>query len=146
MLVQTVIRRRCFGAMVSEESISQEPSLAGRRKAVERRIDQLSRRRAELAAGESPSPASVEAARRGAEEALQRAQRAHHAAAQRHREAAHIHERVANCYQMAAMEGLGDSDQLQGEADEHWQAANQCHRESVEDDIQADNPQQSSFG
>ncbi|WP_231990687.1 hypothetical protein [Mycobacterium sp. 852002-30065_SCH5024008] len=109
-------------------------------------MKELSQRRAELAAGERPSPESVDLARRRAEESLHRAQEAHHAAAQRHEELARVHEQTANNYQRAAMQGLGPTARLQQAADEHWQAAHDGYLEAVKDEAKAHNPKESSSG
>ena len=55
------------------------------------------------------------------------------------------HERTANAYQRAAVEGLRDhAEELQAEADKHWQAAQEDHLRSIEEQAQADDPGQSS--
>jgi hypothetical protein len=114
---------------------------------VEQRVEELRRRRAELAAGERPSPESVNFARQRAEKSLHRAQDAHRAAGQRHEELARIHEQLANSYQRAAMRGDdGPPQALQRKADEHWQAAHDSHLRSVEDHAKAQDPKKSSSG
>ena len=50
---------------------------------VAQRVEELRRRRAELAAGERPSPESVNFVQRRAKDALHRAEEAHRASAQR---------------------------------------------------------------
>jgi hypothetical protein len=105
---------------------------------VERRVEELKRRRHELAAGERPSAESVDRARQRAEESLQRAEDAHHASAQRHEELARLHERTANRYQRALLRGDdGSPEMLQAKADEHWQAAQDSHLHGIEDETKA---------
>ena len=130
-----------------------EVAAAGRSSSSERaaklaqRVEELRRRRAELAAGQRPSLASVNFARQRAEDALQRAIAAHRASAQRHEELARIHERMANNYQLAAMRGDdGPPDKLQQEADRHWRAAHESHLRFVEDEAKAENAKKSSSG
>jgi hypothetical protein len=109
------------------------------------RVEELRRRRAALAAGERPSPESVNFAQQRAKDALHRAEEAHRASAQRHEELARIHERTANSYQLAAIGGYdGPPDKLQQEADRHWQAAQDSHLRSVEDEAQAEKAKSSS--
>jgi hypothetical protein len=129
---------------MGEGSGAGQPSPAERAEQVEQRVKELRQRRAELAAGERPSPESVIFARHRAEESLQFAVDAHHAAARRHEELARVHERAANTYQRAAMDGRGSSAQLQRAADQHWQAAHDSHLEAVEDEAQAENSRKSS--
>lgn len=123
-----------------------QPSSAERAAKVDQRVNELSRRRAELAAGKRPSPESVSIARHRAAESLRRAKDAHHAAAQRHEELARLHEQAANSYQRAVMQGLGSADRLQQAADQHWQAAHNGHLEAVEDEAKARKPWESSSG
>jgi hypothetical protein len=104
----------------------------------QKRVEELNQRRVELAAGEPPSPESVNVARQRAMEAMQRAKAAHHAAAERHDELARLHERMANDYQRAAMRGDdGPPEQLQAKADRHWQAAHDSHLRGREDEAKA---------
>lgn len=129
------------------EQSAEQPSWSDRTAKAEQRVEELRRRRAELAAGARPSPESVNLARQRAEESLHRAQDAHHAAAQRHEELARIHEQTANSYQLAAMRGAdGSPDRLQDEADRHWQAAQESRLRSVEDEAKAKDPKKSSSG
>lgn len=109
-------------------------------------MKELRQRRAELAAGERPSPQSVNVARDRAEQSLRRAKDAHHAAAKRHEELARVHEQTANAYQRAALDGVGPTARLQHAADEHWQAAHNSHLEAVEDEAQPQDPRKSSSG
>ncbi|WP_142279627.1 hypothetical protein [Mycobacterium arosiense] len=74
---------------------------------------------------------------------MDRAVNAHIAASRGHDQAARAHERAANHLQRAAMEGLGDPEQLRDEADEHWRAAADNHRSAVEL-AQAEDPAKSS--
>ncbi|WP_322859842.1 hypothetical protein U8D42_14975 [Mycobacterium europaeum] len=113
---------------------------------VQQRVKELNQRRAELAAGERPTPESVELAHRRAEESLLRAQAAHHAAAQRHEQLARVHEQTANSYQRAALQGLGPTARLQQAADDHWQAAQESRLEALEDEAKAQEPKESSSG
>ncbi|OBH03601.1 MULTISPECIES: hypothetical protein [unclassified Mycobacterium] len=129
---------------MSERPVDGQSRPAERAAQVEQRVKELRNRRAELAAGQRPSPESVSLARHRAEESLQAAAAAHHAAAQRHEELARVHEQTANTYQRAAMDGLGSSAQLQRAADEHWQAAHDSHLDAVADEAQAENPKKSS--
>lgn len=129
---------------MGEGSAGGHANPAERAEQVEQRVQELRRRRAELAAGERPSPESVIFARHRAEESLRFAVDAHHAAARRHEELARAHERTANAYQRAAMDGLGGSARLQRAADEHWQAAHDSHLEAAEDEAQAEDPTKSS--
>lgn len=108
------------------------------------RIEELRRRRDELAGGEQPSQESVDLAERHAEDAMDRAQKAHLAAAKGHDAAARTHERTANHLQRAAMRGVGNPHRLQDEADAHWQAADDNRRESVEALSEAEDPTESS--
>lgn len=111
-----------------------QPSPAERAAQVEQRVKELRQRRAELAAGERPSPESVIFARHRAEESLRFAVDAHHAAARRHEQLARVHERTANTYQRAAMDGRRRAARLQQAADEHWQAAHDSHLEASKDE------------
>ncbi|OBH47003.1 hypothetical protein [Mycobacterium mantenii] len=135
---------------MAEESGGGRPSLAKRTAKIKKRVQELQQRRGQLAAGERPSPESVDLARHRAEESMRNAKDAHHAAAQRHEELARAHERAANNYQQAAMrfaiQGVDDPDLLQDQADQHWQAAHDNRLRSIEDRAQADNPEQSSSG
>ncbi|WP_082972069.1 MULTISPECIES: hypothetical protein [unclassified Mycobacterium] len=99
-----------------------------------------------MAAGEGSSGDSVDRARRYAQDAMERAEKAHLAASRGHDEAARAHERTANNLQRAAMEGIGDPEQLQDKADEHWQAAANNHRESAVALAEAEDPTKSSSG
>lgn len=123
-----------------------EPSTSSTRTArVGRRVEELRRRRAELAAGERPSKESVALARQRAAEAEKRAKDAHHAAAQRHAALARVHEQAANSYQLAAMRGDdGSPQELQRKADEHWQAAHDNHLLYAQDEAKSQNPERSS--
>jgi hypothetical protein len=135
---------------MAEASDGGQRSLAKRTAKIEQRVRELQRRRGELAAGDRPSPESVDLARHRAEESLHFAEDAHHAAAQRHEELARAHERTANHYQEAAMrfslQGVDHPDQLQDEADQHWQAAHDSRLRSIDQQEQADNPEKSSSG
>ena len=131
---------------MGEEAVAGQASPALRAAQVEQRVKELRQRRAELAAGERPSPESVNVARHRAEESLQFAEDAHHAAARRHEELARVHERTANTYQRAAMQGPDSSARLQNAADQHWQAAHDSHLEAVEDEAQAQHAKKSSSG
>jgi hypothetical protein len=124
---------------MGEESVAGQSNPALRAAQLEQRAKELRQRRAELAAGDRPSPESVNVARHHAEESLQFAEDAHHAAARRHEELARVHERTANTYQRAAMQGPGSPARLQQAADQHWQAAHDSHLEAVEDEAQAEN-------
>ncbi|OBG72822.1 MULTISPECIES: hypothetical protein [unclassified Mycobacterium] len=130
------------------EQPAAEPSTSSARTAkVGRRVEELRRRRAELAAGQRPSKESVALARQRAEEAEKRAIDAHHAAAQRHEELARVHEQAANSYQLAVLRGNdGSPQELQRKADEHWQAAHDNHLLFAEDEAQAEHPEKSSSG
>lgn len=110
------------------------------------RVEQLRRRRAELAAGKRSSEDSVDQARRYAQDAMDRAAKAHLAASRGHDDAARAHERAANHLQRAALHGIGDPRRLQDEADEHWEAAEDNHRESAVALSEADDPTRSSSG
>ncbi|OBK31120.1 hypothetical protein A5634_14695 [Mycobacterium asiaticum] len=106
------------------------------------RVNELRRRRAELAAGTVPSPESVELARQRAADAANRADQAHQAVIARHKELARIHELIANIYQRAAIEGAlegadGSPQALQHKADQHWQAAHDSHLQIMEDEEQS---------
>jgi hypothetical protein len=129
---------------MGKESGAGQSSPAERAVQVEQRVKELRQRRAELAAGERPSPESVILARHRAEESLQFAVAAHHAAARRHEELARVHERMANAYQLAAMDGRGSSARLQQAADQHWQAAHDSHLGAIADEALAENPKKSS--
>jgi len=132
---------------MSEGSAAPRRTTAERIADVEQRVEELRRRRAELASGERPSPESVDFARQRAEDSLHRAQDAHRAAGQRHEELARIHEHMANSYQQAAMRGDdGPPQALQQKADEHWQAAHDSHMRSFEDQVKAEDPKKSSLG
>lgn len=126
------------------------PSLAKRTAKIKQRVQELQRRRGELAAGDRPSAEAVDLARHRAEESRRYAKDAHHAAAQRHEELARAHERTANHYQRAAMrfelQGVDHPEQLQDEADQHWQAAHDSRLRGIEQQAQADNPEKSSSG
>ncbi len=122
---------------MAEDSVGGQSSPSEQAARVQQPVKELERRRTDLAAGERPTPESVELARRRAEESLCRAREAHHAAAQRHEELARVHERTANSYQRAALEGLGPTARLQQAADEHWQAAHDGHLEAAEDEAKA---------
>ncbi|OBJ53130.1 hypothetical protein A9W95_18875 [Mycobacterium sp. 1423905.2] len=110
------------------------------------RVKELSERRAALAAGQRPTRESVDLARHRAEESMHRAQAAHHAAAVRHEELARVHERTANTFQSAALHGVDDPAHLQEVADRHWEAAQESHLKSLEDQAKADDPGKSSSG
>jgi hypothetical protein len=110
------------------------------------RVERLRRRRAELAAGVLSSENSVDQARRYAQDAMDRAAKAHLAASRGHDEAARAHERAANHLQRAAFQGVGDPKRLQDDADEHWKAAEDNHRESAVALSEADDPTKSSSG
>ncbi|MBV8785175.1 MAG: hypothetical protein JOZ00_00620 [Mycobacterium sp.] len=130
---------------MSERSAPGRASSSDRAAKVEQRVEELRRRRAQLAAGERPSVESVNFARQRAEDALQRARDAHHAAAQRHEELAQVHERTANSYQQAAMHGDdGPLHTLQEKADRHWQAAHDSHLRFAQDEAKARDPKKSS--
>ena len=129
---------------MGQESVVGPSSPAERAAQVEQRVKELRQRRAELAAGERPSPESVDFARHRAEESLKFALEAHHAAALRHEELARVHEQTANAYQRAAMDGRGSPARLQIAADQHWQAAHDSYLDAVEDEAQSKNPQRSS--
>jgi glycerophosphoryl diester phosphodiesterase len=130
---------------MSEGSAAERSSSSARAAKVEQRVEELRKRRAQLAAGERPSLESVNFARQRAEDALQRAREAHHAAAQRHEELAQVHERTANSYQQAAMHGDdGAPHTLQEKADRHWQAAHDSHLRFAQDEAKAQDPKKSS--
>jgi hypothetical protein len=132
---------------MGEGSAAGRSGSAERAAMVEQRVEELRRRRAELAAGQRPSPESVNFARQRAKDALRRAEEAHRASAQRHEELARIHEQTANSYQRAAMQGDdGPPNKLQAEADRHWQAAHDSHLRGVEDEAKAQNAKNSSSG
>lgn len=131
---------------MAEASPDGRSSPSQRAARVQQRVKELNQRRAELAAGERPTPASVALAHRRAEESLRRAKEAHHAAAQRHEELARVHEQTANSYQRAALQGPGPAARLQQAADEHWQAAHDGHLEAVQDEAKARDPKESSSG
>ncbi|MGV0042271.1 hypothetical protein ACRU13_06090 [Mycobacterium colombiense] len=135
---------------MADASEGDGPRSARRTARIKQRVQELRRRRGELAAGNRASPESVDVARQHAEESLRNAKDAHHAAAQRHQELARTHERTANNYQQAAMRfaqrGVDDPDQLQSQADQHWQAAHDNRLQSIEDEAKADHPEQSSSG
>jgi hypothetical protein len=129
------------GTVVGESGLSERTAKAAQR------VEELRRRRAELAAGERPSRESVNFARQRAKDALHRAEEAHRASAQRHEELARIHERAANSYQLAAMRGDDRSpSRLQQEADRHWQAAHDSHLRFAEDEAKAEDTKNSSSG
>jgi t-SNARE complex subunit (syntaxin) len=126
---------------------NEPPSTSERAAKAKQRVEELNRRRTELAAGELPSAESVGLARQRAHEAMQRAEHAYHAAAQRHEELARVHERTADSYQRAALQGFdGSPEELQRKADQHWQAAHESHLRGIEDEAQAENPKKSSSG
>jgi hypothetical protein len=77
---------------------------------------------------------------------MDRAEKAHVAASRGHDEAARAHERTANTLQRAALLGAGDPNQLQDEADTHWQAAEENRRESAAALSEVDDPAKFSSG
>ena len=122
------------------------PSARERAAKAGQRIQQLQRRRRDLAAGRTPSTDSVDQARRHAEAAMERARDAHRVASAGHEAAARAHERAANTLQRAAWQGHDDPVRLQDEADEHWQAAEDNRVESLDAQAKADDPTKSSSG
>ena len=141
----------CLIRQVSELGVGDGSPVARLRPAkraaqVEQRVEELRRRRGELAAGGRPSPETVDWARQRAEESLRHARDAHRAAAQRHEELARAHERRANFYQRAAMRATNGSERLQQAADEHWQAAHDYHLRCSDDMALAEDPRKSSSG
>jgi hypothetical protein len=140
----SVLRESVMGEGSAAEWQSSSSERAAR---VARRVEELRRRRAELAAGERPSAESVNFARQRAQDALHHAAEAHHASAQRHEELARVHERVANNYQRPAIRGAdGPAEELQDKADRHWQAAHDSHLRFVEDEARAQSAENSSAG
>ncbi|OBK94359.1 hypothetical protein A5645_16505 [Mycobacterium asiaticum] len=120
------------------EGHAEDKYFAERTARVERRVEELRQRRAELAAGRRPTLESAILAQQRAEAALERAREAHLAAAHRHEELARIHEQTANIYQRAAIRGDdGPRYLLQQKADEHWQAAHDSHLRQAEDEAKA---------
>ncbi len=76
---------------------------AARGEAALRRIGELQKRRAELAAGMPPSPETVDRARLRALESLERVRKAHRDAAARHLNAGAAHRRAAASHEQAAL-------------------------------------------
>lgn len=132
---------------MGEGAVDGASSASERTAKAAQRVEELRRRRAELAAGELPSDESVNFARQRVKDALDRAEDAHRASVQRHEELARVHERTANSYQLAAMRGDdGPPQMLQHKADEHWQAAQDSRLQSIEDEEKAQNSKKSSSG